>query len=303
MAGAVAGDVIRAAGGILWRPAAGGNGPEPVEIAIIHRPRYDDWSIPKGKLNHGEIEIEGAVREVNEETGYRVSVGRPLGQVQYMKDGRPKQVRYWAMRSEGGMFTPTREVDELRWLPVDEALDLLTQPRDREILSKFASGPVATKAILLVRHGMAGNRSDWKGNDDERPLDGTGVQQADELVWLLTRFDIREIYSVAILRCMQTMEPLSKAVGLPIQPQPLIGEHDYYGREGEALAFMRSVGSEGTGTAICSQGGVIPDVVRRLSGESGAELPESLPQKKGSVWSLTFGDGRLVDAEYFPPLI
>jgi 8-oxo-dGTP diphosphatase len=303
VAGAVAGDVIRAAGGILWRPAASGNGPEPVEIAIIHRPRYDDWTIPKGKLNRGEMELEGAVREVNEETGYRVLVGRPLGQVQYMKDGRPKQVRYWAMRSEGGMFTPTREVDELRWLPVSEALDLLTQPRDRQILSKFARGPIATKAILLIRHGMAGNRSDWKGDDDDRPLDSTGLQQADELVWLLTRFDIREIYSADIVRCMQTVEPLSKAVGLPIQPQPLLGERDYYGRERDALEFMRSVGAEGTGTALCSQGGVIPDIVRRLAEDSEVELPHSLPQKKGSVWSLTCADGQLVDAEYFPPLI
>jgi 8-oxo-dGTP diphosphatase len=301
VAGAVGGDVIRAAGGILWRPAAGGNGPEPVEVAIIHRPRYDDWSLPKGKLNRGETDIEGAVREVIEETGYRVSVGRPLGEVEYMKDGRPKSVRYWAMRSEGGLFTPTREVDELRWLPAVEAESLLTQGRDREILRRFAGGPIATKAILLVRHASAGNRSDWTGDDRERPLDGVGVQQAEELVWPLTRFDIREIWSADLVRCTQTMEPLSKAVGVPIQAQMLLSEAEYYGREEEALAFVLSAGAEGTGTALCSQGGVIPDIVRRLKEAGGEETPRALPQKKASVWSLTCAGGRLVEAEYFPP--
>jgi 8-oxo-dGTP diphosphatase len=271
-------------------------------VALIHRPRYDDWSIPKGKLNPGEIELEGAVREVNEETGYRVSVGRPLGLLEYLKDGQPKSVRYWAMRSEGGVFTPTREVDQLRWVSVSEALTILSRGRDRDILARFSDGPVETRAVLLVRHATAGNRSDWTKKDRDRPLDPGGRLQSDALVWLLTRFDIREIYSADLVRCMQTVEPLSKAVGLPVQPQPLVSEDVYYGREDEALAFMRSVGAEGTGTAICSQGGVIPDMVGRLASESGYPMPESIPGKKGSVWSLTFSDDCLVAAEYFPPL-
>ena len=207
---------VRAAGGVLWRKSAGGNGKDAVEVAVIHRPRYDDWSLPKGKLNPGEIEIEGAVREIAEETGYRVTVGRPLGEARYQKDGRPKVVRYWAMRAEGGLFIPSREVDELRWLPVAEAEELLTRARDRELLETFISTPPATAAVLLVRHASAGNRARSVKNDDERPLDDIGWQQAEALVWLLTRFDVREIISAPITRCMQTVEPLSKAVGLSI---------------------------------------------------------------------------------------
>ena len=112
---------IRAAGGVVWRQAAGNNGDSQVEVAIIHRPRYDDWSMPKGKLNPGEIELEGAVREIAEETGYRVTVGPPLGDVSYLKEGRPKIVRYWAMRAEGGIFTPGRGTTLCAWAHSDQA--------------------------------------------------------------------------------------------------------------------------------------------------------------------------------------
>jgi len=294
--------VIHAAGGVVWRQAAASNGKEAVEVAIIHRPRYNDWSIPKGKLNPGEIELEGAVREIAEETGYRVTVGRPLGEVNYIKEGRPKTVRYWAMRAEGGIFTPSREVDELRWLPVPEAMKLITVDRDRDLLKTFASGPASTKAVLLVRHATAGNRSDWSGPDHLRPLDEGGREQADALVWLLTRFDVREVVSAPPLRCTQTVEPVSAAVGLTVRTEPVLSEDDYYGREKDALAFIRSVGTAGTGTVLCSQGGVIPDLLARLARADGCSLPDPIVSKKGSVWSLTFAEETLLGAEYFPPL-
>jgi 8-oxo-dGTP diphosphatase len=292
-------NAIHAAGGVLWRQSAAADS---IEVAVIHRPRYDDWSLPKGKLNPGEIELEGAVREVMEETGYRVTVGRPLGEVSYLKDGRPKVVRYWAMRAEGGIFTPSREVDELRWLPISSATGAMTRPLDIEVLERFAGGPLETKAILLARHATAGNRSGWRGEDDDRPLDDNGREQADALVWLLTRFDIREIISAPPARCMQTVEPLSRAVGLTVSTADVLGEYSYYGREREALSLIRSAGTEGTGSVLCSQGGVIPDLLTRLAMEDGVSLGESVVAKKGSVWSLTFAEGRLAAAEYFPPL-
>lgn len=293
---------IRAAGGVVWRQAAGANGDNQLEVAIIHRPRYGDWSMPKGKLNPGEIELEGAVREIAEETGYRVTVGPPLGDVSYLKEGRPKIVRYWAMRAEGGIFTPSREVDELRWLPVAEAMGLLSQPRDLDLLKKFAETPVATKAVLFVRHAMAGNRSDWKGGDNERPLDDAGRQQAEALVWLLTRFDVREIVSAPLARCTQTVAPLAVAVGLSVREEPLLAEETYPGREREALKFIRNVGTASTGTVLCSQGGVIPGILTLLGERDKHPMPDPLLAKKGSVWSLTFAEERLYSAEYFPPL-
>jgi 8-oxo-dGTP diphosphatase len=272
-------------------------------VAVIHRPRYDDWSLPKGKLNPGEIPLEGAVREVAEETGYRVVVGRSLGEVHYIKDARPKVVHYWAMRSEGGMFTPTREVDQLRWLPVEEAHSLLTQARDRDLLARFAAGPRVTRSVLLVRHGSAGSRSDWAGDDDDRPLDRLGTKQADALIWLLTRFDIRKIASAPVLRCLQTVEPLSVAVGLQIQEEPLLAEDVYHGAIREAVALVANAGADGTGVVLCSQGGVIPDILQHLAKDAAEPVPKSLPSKKGSVWALTMAGDRLHSAEYFPPLV
>lgn len=128
---------------------------------MIHRPRYDDWSLPKGKLSPGESEIEGAVREVLEETGSRVRVGRPLGEVRYLKTSggvtRPKVVRYWSMQADGGTFTPSREVDELRWLDLASARSLLARQSDLKVLERFVRGPALSGTVLIVRH--AGRRT------------------------------------------------------------------------------------------------------------------------------------------------
>ena len=105
-------DTIRAAGGVLWREADGGVTAPAVEVAIIHRPRYGDWTLPKGKLASGESEVDGAIREVLEETGYRPRLGRAMGETRYFKEQagflRPKVVRWWAMEATGGAFSPTR---------------------------------------------------------------------------------------------------------------------------------------------------------------------------------------------------
>src|SRR5438093_3200158 len=128
--------IIRAAGGVLWRETAGAGDPG-VEVAVIHRPRYDDWSLPKGKLASGEPEVDGAIREVLEETGHHVRLGRALGETRYVKEQagvpRPKVVRWWAMEATSGAFAPTREVDDLRWLSLADAHDLLTRDTDREL--------------------------------------------------------------------------------------------------------------------------------------------------------------------------
>ncbi|MEV5318710.1 NUDIX hydrolase [Streptomyces sp. NPDC052687] len=130
-AAAGAGDPVRAAGCVLWRrPAAGAA----VEICLVHRPRYDDWSHPKGKLKRDEDPLSGALREVEEETGHTAVPGAELPTARYLADGRPKEVRYWAAEAGPGTFVPTDEVDRILWLPADAARDRLTRPRDRELV-------------------------------------------------------------------------------------------------------------------------------------------------------------------------
>jgi 8-oxo-dGTP pyrophosphatase MutT (NUDIX family) len=128
--------VVRAAGGVVWRPSRSAGR----KYAVVHRPEYDDWGLPKGKLDGDETEEEAALREVEEETGMRCRLGRPLGTTSYVdRKGRPKIVYYWMMRAISGQFTPHDEIDECRWLPLDEALSLLSYDRDRTLLRSLSN--------------------------------------------------------------------------------------------------------------------------------------------------------------------
>lgn len=128
--------VVEAAGGVVWRRAMDGG----LEVLLVHRPRYDDWSVPKGKLDSDEDHAEAALREVAEETGLRCSLGPELLATSYRdRKGRPKRVRYWAMEPVRGHFTPTDEVDEVRWLGIDVARARLTYSRDQAVLDSLES--------------------------------------------------------------------------------------------------------------------------------------------------------------------
>lgn len=130
---------VWAAGGLVWRPAPAG--PDGVEVLVVRRPKYGDWSLPKGKLDPGETWERAAVREVREETGYEVEVGDYLGEVTYRDHHRApsvrKVVRYWGMRATRGGFTPHAEVDEIRWLPPAAAIESLSYDRDRALVRTF----------------------------------------------------------------------------------------------------------------------------------------------------------------------
>jgi 8-oxo-dGTP diphosphatase len=129
---------IRAAGGILLRRDAGGR----LEVAIVHRPRYDDWALPKGKLDPGETDEQAAIREVEEETGLHAALGAVAGRIRYNdRHDRPKVVTYYFMTPEGGAFAPNDEVDELRWVSPDDAATLLTYERDRDLVASLAANP------------------------------------------------------------------------------------------------------------------------------------------------------------------
>jgi len=127
-------NVVRAAGGAVWRP-----GPDGVEVLVVHRPKYDDWTLPKGKADPGEDDLACALREVEEETGYVCEAGAELGATEYVdRLGRNKVVRYWAMRPRRGSFVPNHEVDAVRWLTLDDARDLVTYPHDAAIITRVA---------------------------------------------------------------------------------------------------------------------------------------------------------------------
>jgi 8-oxo-dGTP pyrophosphatase MutT (NUDIX family)/phosphohistidine phosphatase SixA len=296
---------IRAAGGVVWRTTSLNEGKAGVEVAIIHRPRYDDWSIPKGKLGAGESELEGALREVLEETGYRVRPGRTLGEVRYLKnsDGEPREkvVRYWAMEAIGGAFTPGREVDELQWLPLDEAHNVLTRSSDRQVLERFANGPIITRTVLVVRHASAGSRSSWNGDDRLRPLDETGWDQAHELVRLVSKFDVEELVSADYVRCVQTLQPLGESLGVPVREDPLLAEDGFPGNETRAVGLLRRLSKKVRAAAVCTQREVIPPLLERIAARDKVDLPPRFEAKKASVWALSFDGQRLCGLHYIEP--
>ena len=209
---------IRAAGAVMWRPADAG-----VEVALVHRARYDDWSFPKGKQFPGEHLLLTAVREVAEETGMQAILGRPLSAARYESSGRPKRVDYWVGRpgSDGrSPFLANDEVDALAWLPLPLARDRLSYPHDLALLDEFASVPVDTVPLVFLRHAAAGHKGDWPGDDLDRPLDGRGAADADRLAGLLACFGPCRVISSAAERCVATVRPYAALVGSPVALEP-----------------------------------------------------------------------------------
>jgi 8-oxo-dGTP diphosphatase len=289
-----ASEAVLAAGAVLWRP----NGePSSPEVAIIHRPRYDDWSLPKGKVDPGETEPVTAVREVQEETGYSSHLGRRLATVSYPVEQGVKKVRYWAARRVDGQFAPNSEVDELKWMPVAEALKQLKYPHDRKVLRRFVKQPVDTKTVLIVRHGTAGSKSRYKGDDRKRPLDKQGRAQAESLVGLLLAFGADVLYAADRVRCHQTLEPLADELGTGIANEPLLTEEAYADNRKAARHRFLEIAAAGGTPAICTQGKVIPDLIAWWCERDGVR-PDKSRNRKGSAWVMSLDGERLVAADH-----
>jgi 8-oxo-(d)GTP phosphatase len=292
-----AGRVILAAGAVLWRVADSDAAAEPL-VAVVHRPRYDDWSLPKGKVDPGETEPVTAVREVFEETGFAAVLGRRLAAVSYPVEGDVKHVRYWAARALGGEFTANEEVDELLWLPSKEALKRLQYPDDRKVLRRFAKQPADTRTVLVVRHGTAGSKARYKGDDRQRPLDKHGRAQAESLVGQLLAFGATEVFAAPRLRCQQTVGPLAEELGVPIHDEPTLTEEAYADAHGPARRRLLEIAATTDGTpVICSQGKVIPDLIAWWCDRDGVR-PDRSRNRKGSTWVLSLVGDKLIAADH-----
>lgn len=290
--------VVRAAGTVLWRPSRRHG----MRIALVHRPRYDDWSLPKGKADHGELPPVTAARETLEETGFRAAIGRSLTTVSYRTSAGPKVVQYFAGRCLDGGFVPNKEVDRLEWLPAARARELMTYEFDRAVLNTFALQDPALPGVLLVRHARAGSRDSWDGRDADRPLDGKGRRQAAALVPVLRAFHPTAVHSAPVERCWATVTPTAEALGLPVQAQPALTEEAY--RDDPAAARRAVVefaahAEPGTAVVACSQGGVIPGVIKSLAGRFGVPIGQ-VGTPKAATWYLCFEGRRMIQADAYP---
>ncbi|MGE5290530.1 MAG: NUDIX hydrolase [Micromonosporaceae bacterium] len=309
---------VRAAGAVLWRPGPHLSG---VEVALIHRPRYDDWTFPKGKAKPGEHPLLNAVREVEEETGTRPVLGRRLRPMFYQVAGYPKRVDFWAAspwpsgpagpggrspglpRPAGSLivpngfagsraregFSPNDEVDKLEWLPLSEAEQRLSYERDAALLREFADGPMVTVPYLLVRHASAGHKGEGPGNDLLRPLDESGAADADELACVLACFGPARVLSSATARCVETVLPYAQLTGAPVTADPAFNWGAAPGTasaEPATRARLATLLDDRVPTIVCGHGETLPDLLAQACGQLGAETPGDPELGKGEFWVL-----------------
>ena len=284
---------VRAAGGVLWRPAG-----DAIEVCVVHRPYLRDWSLPKGKLDGGEHPLAAAVREVLEETGLRGEPQLRLPEVAYtMPNGVPKTVDFWLMRcADGPAVAPAdpTEVDTVLFLSPADAVARLSYPDDRRLVRHVAGLPPVTAVAALVRHGHAGRRSEFEGEDDLRPLDTRGKAEAETLGQVVALIDPRRLIAGIPLRCRQTLEPLAARLALPIGAERAFSEPadvDEVPSRVRAAAARLDELRHGDRTAVSSQGKVIPGLLALLDG-AGDSAPYRTP--KGAGWILTWSGDRLL---------
>src|SRR5215813_12796975 len=296
---------VQAAGAVLWRARGGGT-----ETALVHRPRYDDWSFPKGKSLPGEHVLLTALREVEEETGVRPALGRSLGSQRYLADGQPKRVHYWAGRPVSPeRFAPNDEVDGLAWLPLAAARERLSYPRDVSVLDTFTAGPLDTAPVILLRHASAVPKKGWRqaghADDLSRPLSDQGRAQAAALAGLLCSFAPARVISSAAERCLATITPYAEQAGVPVTAEPAFtvdgtapghGEYDW----AETPAARRRITEAVTAArpvVICAHRQNLPWLLAQACAAISAPVPDGPPLPRGAFWVLQVGGRRLASAE------
>lgn len=296
-------DTIRAAGAVVWRPGSDGT-----EVVLVHRPRYDDWSFPKGKSQRAENLLLTATREVAEETGLRVVLGRALTASEYEVEGSQKNVSYWAARcAESVGFVPGREVDDIAWLKLPQAAERLSYERDRVLLDEFAAAPLNTIPLILLRHARAGRKVRGPEADLARPLDRQGVADAQLLAELLSSYGSCRVMTSAAQRCIASVRPYAKSTGMPVEIEPTftaIGDDQTDGDGDYRAAARRTVElvAQRRPTLICAHRENLPVMLNAARAALGAaDLPAKPPLEpqlgKGSFVVLQSADGTLVSSE------
>ena len=269
--------LIRAAGAVAWRPGPDG---EP-EVLLVHRKKYDDWSLPKGKTEPGEPLPLTAAREVEEEGGARLALGRRLISVRYNVGGRPKRVHYWAARvaSLDERAVPNAEVDEVAWLSAARAVEKVSYAHDHGVLADFAARPATTVPLILLRHAKAVAKGNWKRSDAARPLDDSGRSDAKALADLLACFGQRlNLVSSPAVRCVETVRPLAHLTGAKVREMPSLYVHNQAADSRAAMtAIVREAIASGEPTVICAHRENLPVLqeaaLAALAGHPGAGIP------------------------------
>ena len=292
--------LVVAGGGVLWR----GDAVRP-EVAVVHRPRYDDWSLPKGKAKATEHLIVTAAREVEEETGSVAELGPCLLTTRYRVRVRgkiaDKVVTYWSMRHAGGEFVESDEVDELEWLPVRAARRRLTKRTDATVLDAFVRAPKDTRPLVLLRSGPTRSTAVRRDGRPARTLSRRGREQAEDLVPVLDRLGVESLRSADSAACTSTLRPYARAARVPISVDARLGRAGYPGHQREVLDELVEEATRVT-TALCCPRPVVADLVGSLGRLGRSRPPHDTGLRKGGWWLLHLQDGRVVAHERHEPV-
>lgn len=278
---------VFAAGTVVFRMKNG-----TPQVLLIHRPDYDDWTFPKGKPKPDEDMPVAAVRETLEETGVRVRLGVRLDPIRYPVSRGQKMVYYWV-----GQFLsqrqrqPDAEVDRVKWLDVPQAYARLTYPDEIAVLDQALASDSATRAVLIVRHSKAMQRSHWSGPDENRTLNSRGRRQSDRLVELLAAFGVSRVYSSSSKRCCLTVKPFCRESGVPLEKVDLLTEECAAGHDDEVQAYVSATASAATDPiAFCGHRPVLPAMQRGLG-------IDPRPMLTAEVLAVHFRDREVVGVE------
>ena len=281
---------IVSAGGVVLREHTNG-----LQVLLIHRERYDDWSLPKGKGEADELLPETAIREIQEETGDTAREGLRLPTLRYKVGKHPKAVHYW--RSSVLSQRPRRpdhEVSAVKWFPIDAALEKATHPDERAVIEAAVQAP-PTNALLIVRHAKAMQRKHWSGDDRKRRLSGRGRDQANRLVDVLAAFGIERLVSSASARCKETLKPYAKTQKISIETYDQLTEESAAKNPKAVRKLMAELLKNlDRPMAVCGHRPVLPEMYAGLA-------VKDKPMVVSEVRALHFGPDGLVTMETFKP--
>ncbi|MCO5294720.1 MAG: NUDIX hydrolase [Homoserinimonas sp.] len=283
---------VIAAGAVCWRVEGG-----KVRVLLVHRETRADVGLPKGKLDPGETPPQTAVREVAEETGLSIRLGPSLGSIEYtIGDGRQKIVYYWAAEVseesvKASTFSPNAEIAKLSWHSIAKAKELLSYPRDRELLDLFAklheTGGASTFPIIALRHAKAIPPGAWDGPDATRPLLHRGMDQASAIAAALAAFGPAKILSSPAARCLATVAPLGKLTGLSIRKKKALGQDAFEEDEARVRPLIKGIVKEAKGALLCSHSPIIPDIVEAVAKVTRTQLGSDL-RRSGMLSTAEF---------------
>lgn len=282
---------VQAAGAVVLRDGTGGR-----EVLLVHRPTYDDWSFPKGKLDRGEHITACAVREVEEETGVRIRLGVPLRSQRYPVKGGVKIVHYWAgividpAAPGAEAYVPNEEIDEASWWPIDKAGRMLTYRYDRKTLREALRTRQASRTLIVLRHGESRSRGAWRTDDYLRPLLAAGRKQAERVATVLEAYGTTRVVSSSSTRCLETVVPYADGAGLRLEATAMLTEEDFTPGGVDALLgkVARQAKKQGP-TVVCSHRPVLPEVFAAL-GVADQKLAKGemavIHMRRGSVLAI-----------------